>query len=201
MNSFLSNINKIPIAVKHISGLNPVADHLSRHPSSCTAQTCSIHKFLLDTAQSVIDPAAKCAPISPVDSFTNRKAWLTAQGQSDACKSALHHLKTGKVPTHKPGDINNEMRHYVQHASIAKYGLLVVHTDPELSHSGGIRERIVVPHHVALGLLHHIHNNKAFTSHPLSSQLKAAFNQRFYTWGLQPLLDSLYKHCYTCSVS
>ena len=33
------------------------------------------------------------------------------------------------------------------------------------------------------------------------NQLKAVFNRRFYTWALQPLLDTLYKNCYTCTVT
>ena len=67
MNRFLTNINKIPITVKHLSGkygLNTGADHQSRHPSSCQAQLCSIHKFIQDAASSALDPASKCAPLS-----------------------------------------------------------------------------------------------------------------------------------------
>ena len=112
MNMFLTNINKIPISVKHLSGkysLNKISDHQSRHPSSCTAQTCSIHKFIDELSETVIDPAAKCAAIKPDSSFYNRAAWLAAQERSDSCKSAKLHLSTGKVPSQKPGDLNNEI--------------------------------------------------------------------------------------------
>ena len=66
MNRFLSNINKIPIIVKHLSGkydLNTISDHQSRHPSDCTSNTCSIHKFIDDLADTVLDPAVKCAAL------------------------------------------------------------------------------------------------------------------------------------------
>ena len=68
MNRFLSNINKIPITVKHLSGkydLNTISDHQSRHPSECQANTCSIHKFIQELTDTVINPAAKCASLQP----------------------------------------------------------------------------------------------------------------------------------------
>ena len=63
------------------------------------------------------------------------------------------------------------------------------------------RQKIVIPHNVTPGLLHHLHNNRSFQTHPFMNQLKMAFQWRFYTWSLQPLIDSLYPNCYTCSVS
>jgi hypothetical protein len=66
MNRFLSNINKIPIVVKHVSGkydLNTLSDHQSRHPSECSSDTCSVHKLITDLSETVLDPADKCAPI------------------------------------------------------------------------------------------------------------------------------------------
>ena len=45
-----------------------------------------------------------------------------------------------------------------------------------------------------------MHNSKHFVTHPSQNQLRTAFNWRFYTWNLQPLLDKLYDNCYTCSI-
>ena len=45
-----------------------------------------------------------------------------------------------------------------------------------------------------------MHNSTHFVTHPSKSQLRAAFNRRFYTWNMQPLLDKLYQNCYTCSI-
>ena len=59
MNRFLSNINKIPIVVKHLSGkydLNTLSDHHSKHPSECSSETCSVHKFIENLSDTVIDP-------------------------------------------------------------------------------------------------------------------------------------------------
>ena len=61
MSRLISNVNKVPITVKHISGkfkLNPVADHQSQFPSDCSFDNCSICNFVSETANSVLDPAA-----------------------------------------------------------------------------------------------------------------------------------------------
>ena len=116
MNRFITNINKIPIKVKHLSSkyhLNEIADHHSRNPATCDAVNCSIHPFIKELTDTVIDTAAKCSLIELDPSLTNRQAWIRAQHQSDACKGAVSHLTSGKVPTNKSGDLFNEMRHYM----------------------------------------------------------------------------------------
>ena len=132
-------------------------------------------------------------------SFTNRQAWKAAQQNSDSCKAAVAHLTSGKVPHNKPGDQHNEMRHYIRHAKLAPDGLLITSGDSITYSPGQLKNKIIVPHNVAPGLLYHLHNQQP-DAHPSMSQLKAKFNRTFYTWNLQPLLDSLYTNCYFCSV-
>ena len=67
MNGFLTNINKIPVSIKHLSSkfkLNEIADHQSRNPAQCSATNCSIHRFINGLTESVVDAAAKCASFS-----------------------------------------------------------------------------------------------------------------------------------------
>ena len=45
-----------------------------------------------------------------------------------------------------------------------------------------------------------MHKSKHFVVHQSQNQLRTAFNRRFYTWNLQPLLDDLYKNCYMYSI-
>ena len=203
MNRFLTNINKIPIPVKHLSekyNLNLLPDHQSRHPSACTAETCSIHKFINELSDTVIDPASRCSPIKPDASFFNRAAWKAAQDRSDSCRAARSHLTSGKVPLAKGGDLHNEIRFLIRNATIAPDGLLITKGESSIYTPGEPREKIVVPHNVAPGTLYHMHHSKHFTCHPSQNQLRAAFNRRFYTWNLQPLLDKLYENCYMCSI-
>merc|ERR1712101_98016 len=66
MNRFLTNINKVPISIKHLSSkfnLNEVADHQSRNLSSCSAVNCSIHRFISGLSDTVVDAAAKCGSV------------------------------------------------------------------------------------------------------------------------------------------
>ena len=203
MTRFLSNINKIPIPVKHSSGkynLNKICDHQSRHPSNCKSGNRSIHKFIAELSDTVIDPATRCGPIQPTNTFFNWAVWLQAQNNSDSCRAAKSHLTSGKVLTTKPGDMNNEIRFLIKHATIAPDGLLVTKGDSTVFVPGEPREKIIVPHNVAPGTLYHMHNSTHFVTHPSKSQLRTAFNRRFYTWNMQPLLDKLYQNCYTCSI-
>ena len=67
MNRFLTNINKIPITVKHLSSkfhLNEITDNQSRNLSSCTAVNYAIHRFISGLKEIVVDAAAKCRSIT-----------------------------------------------------------------------------------------------------------------------------------------
>ena len=133
--------------------------------------------------------------------MTNRQAWRAAQNQSDSCKAAISHLQSGKVPSNKKGDLHNEIRHYVRTGILAPDGLLVTEGDQSTYAPGDPKTKIIVPHHLAAGVLFHLHNNIKFAEHPSMSQLRQTFNRNFHTWNLAPLLDELYKNCYTCLIS
>ena len=58
MSSFLTNINRTKIESKHISGkakLNPYSDLQSRIPAECNSEVCSVHKFINENIDSIID--------------------------------------------------------------------------------------------------------------------------------------------------
>ena len=137
MRSFLSNINRIPIISRHISGkakLNPFADLQSRAPSVCCAETCSIHKFVEEAIDGVIDPGAKISKIDIASHYSNRIAWKKAQVNNPACGFATTLLKTGKPPPRaigKPaGEYFNKDRFYCREATISRDGVLVAHSKP-----------------------------------------------------------------------
>ena len=202
MNRLLTNVNKLPIVLKHLSAkfnLNDHADLHSRHTPTCDATICSVHKFVQEAADSVLDTGARCATFEVDTSFTNRIAWKKAQENSDSVKSAVAHMVSGKVPHSRPGDLYNEMRHYVRHGTLAPDGLLITTGDSQTYLPGENKNKIVVPRNVAPGLLYHLHNRN-IAQHPSMSQLKATYNRHFYTWNLQPLLDKLYENCNTSSI-
>ena len=111
-------------------------------------------------------------------SFANRQLLVQAQSNSDACKAAISHLKSGKVPHSKPGQINNEMCYYVNNATLAPDRLLTTAGESQSFDLGGQKNKIMVLHNVAPGLLYHMHNQE-LGQHPSMAQLKARFNRTF----------------------
>ena len=205
MSSFLTNVNKTKIESKHISGkakLNPISDLQSRNPAECNSEFCSIHKFINEAIDSIIDPGAKNSNISEDIGFTNREAWKAAQNSNQACVVAKHLLSTGKPPPKaigkNTGEYWNDVRHYCRDATIAKDGLLVVKTKPDVISGNVSRERIVVPKPLVPALLYHLHNHR--DQHPVKSQQKSIFQRQFFAIHLEKHLDLLFKHCYKCSV-
>ena len=58
ISSILTNVNRTPLKVKHISGkakLNPLADLQSRIPPECTAEFCSMRKFLNEAVETILE--------------------------------------------------------------------------------------------------------------------------------------------------
>ena len=88
---------------------------------------------------------------------------------------------SGKTPSSKTGDVNNEIRFLIRNEKLAPDGLLVTKGDSSIFVPGEPKEKIIVPHNVTPGTLYHLHNSTHFVNHPSKSQLRAAFNRRLYT--------------------
>ena len=81
ISSFLTNINRTKIESRHVSGkakLNPFADLQSRILPDCNNEGCSIHKFLEDAADAIVDEGAKNCKIDS-SGFSNKISWLNSQ--------------------------------------------------------------------------------------------------------------------------
>ena len=138
-----------------------IADLQSKNPADCRSEFCSIHKFINETIDTIIDPGAKNNNISEDIGFANRQAWKTAQNSNQACSVAKQLLTSGKPPPKatgkNTGEYWNDVRTYCREATIAKDGLLVVKNKPELLSGNVLRERIVVPKPLVPALLYHLH--------------------------------------------
>ena len=116
MSSFLTNINRIPIISKHISGkakLNIVADLQSRTSSDCPTELCSIHKFVSEAMDGVIENKESTVTENKLlmfhtDVFNNKVAWKKAQENNAACGYAKHLLSTGKPPPKAAGKMSGK---------------------------------------------------------------------------------------------
>ena len=202
ISSFLTNINRTPI----ISGkakLNPFSDLQSRAPPDCT-EGCSVHKFINEAIDAVVDEGAKNCKIDSNISvgFSNRSSWLQSQQSNQACNIVKKLLISGKPPPKaigkNTGEYWNDVRHYCREATVAKDGLLVVKSEPDIMSGNLNRERIVVPKPLVPALLYHLHNHN--DQHPVKTQQKASFQRQFFAIHLDKHLELLYQNCYRCSV-
>ena len=204
MSSFLTNINRTRIDTRHISGkakLNPLSDLQSRSTADCNSDFCSVHKFINDAIDSVVDDGAKNCKLTDFG-FTNREAWKNCQNANQACKIAKQLLTSGKPPPKaigkSTGEYWNDVRQYCRDACISKDGLLVVKSKPEVLSGNIPRERIVIPKPLVPALLYHLHNHN--DGHPAKTQQKSSFQRQFYAIHLEKHLELLYRNCYQCSV-
>ena len=208
MSSFLTNVNRTQIISKHVSGkakLNPISDLQSRNPSDCSSEFCSIHKFIDEAINSVIDEGAKNCKIgvnASSSGYNNRESWKAAQSSNQACIVAKQLLSSGKPPPKAvgkhSGEYWNDIRQYCRDGMITKDGLLVVKAQPDIMSGNIPREKIVIPKPLVPALLYHLHNHN--DQHPTKSQQKSIFQRQFYAIGLDKHLELLYSNCYKCSV-
>ena len=197
MNSFITNINRIPVEVLHVSGkanLNAVGDMQSRNPSTCSSQQCTICTFVQTSIDSVLNPKASLGGITS-RSLYDTKSWAAAQSANQACKTALSHLKTGKQPSKKSGSLLTEIRRYCAIAKIGKDGCLLVSPSPSVG--APQLDKIIIPTPLLPSLLWNIHNSE---NHPSKTQLRALFDKMFYGIMVQQHIDTIYTECYQCKI-
>ena len=195
--SLITNVNRLPIIVQLASGKNKQnisSDYQSRHPSECDSEHCSVCKFVSESSDSVLIPAA-INNMSAENSMTNRNAWNKIQDQQKACKEAKYLLKSGKTPSKMSGKINSEIRRLCSIAKLDKTNLLIVEKQPN-KYSSQKTELIVIPQTHLPALLWQIHNK---LQHPSKAQLKSNFDKSFYSVGLTASLETLYNDCFFCS--
>ena len=145
-------------------------------PAPHTEDKINEEDILRDTEDASSHPPVLLGANQVHNTFFNRAVWIQAQENNDSCKAAKTHLISGKTPTSKAGDLNNEIRFLIRNAKLASDGLLVTKGDSSIFVPGEPKEKIIVPHNVAPGTLYHLHNSTHFVNHPSKSQLRAAFN-------------------------
>ena len=195
--SFISNINRLPIIVQLASGKtnqNQSSDYQSRHPSTCVAEHCSICNFVTETSNSVLLPPS-INSIEPANVMNNKNAWNLIQDQQKSTKEAKYLIKSGKTPSKISGKIQSEIRRLCSVAKINKNNLLIVESQPN-KFSTEKRELTVIPQSHLPALLSQIHNNM---QHPSKAQLKSNFDKMYYSVGLMAAMENLYTNCFFCA--
>ena len=109
--------------------------------------------------------------------FTSRSAWLTIQAECQDLRRTNAHLKQGTRPSKKVTNAK-DVKRYLNVASIARDGMLVVRRNDRLSPS---RECIIVPRMVLNGLVTALHIQ---LEHPSAHQLKQVMRRYLFALDL-----------------
>ena len=193
--TFLSTISRYHVSVRHLAGsVNLPSDFSSRNAPACTDDACQVCSFVsrLEVAsvrQVSVNDVMSGASRLP---FTGRQSWLTTQQDCADLRRTKAHLSQGTRPSRKQTKVR-DVKRYLQVASIAKDGLLIVRRNEAFAPA---RECIVVPRQVVPGLLCALHVR---FQHPTQYQLKQLFSRYFYALDLDAHLDALYSGCHTCA--
>ena len=125
--------------------------------------------------------------------FTTRSAWIQIQSECPDLRRTHAHLKRGTRPSKNITNIK-DLKRYLNVATIAKDGLLVVHRQPPLSPSNDL---IIVPRTVLDGLVTALHIK---LDHPPSKrQLQLVMKRQFYALDMPQVIDHVCETCHTCA--
>ncbi|CAC5376647.1 unnamed protein product [Mytilus coruscus] len=193
--SFLSVVSRYQVSVNHVSGrANIPSDFASRNAPLCTEPNCQVCCFISRTEDSVVRPVSIQDVLNdefPLP-FTTRSAWINIQSECPDLRRTHSHLKKGTRPSKKLTNIK-DVKHYLNVASIAKDGLLVVRRCDPLAPPNKL---IIVPRSVLNGLVTALHIK---LDHPSKHQLNLVLKRHFYAIEMQKAVEQASDSCHTCA--
>lgn len=195
VSTFLSTASRYQTSIRHVAGSSILpSDFASRNARECDDPTCQICSFVRFAEESTVRQA-NIQDITDGKSrlpFTSRGAWNVIQAECPDLRRANAHLRQGTRPSKKLTGIR-DVKRYIQVASIAKDGLMVVkRTDP----LHPTRECIIVPRSVLDGLLTSLHLK---LDHPTAHQLKTVVHRSFYALDMDKAIEHVSLSCHQCS--
>ena len=173
----------IAAAVKHFSAYIVQSNHTT---AVCVEQPCQVCTFIREieeyvvmqrvTTNDIISGRAKLP-------FTNRSAWQTIQAECQDMRRTHAHLKQATRPSKKITNAK-DVKRYLNVASIARDGMLVVRRNDPLSPS---REYTIVPRMVLNGLVTALHIQ---LDHPSAHQLKQVMRRYLFALDLDRAIET-----------
>ncbi|XP_073234993.1 uncharacterized protein [Porites lutea] len=195
VSTFLSVVSRYQASVRHVSGAAILpSDFASRNAAACDNETCQVCSFISRTRDSVV----RAVSVQDVLQgnvrlpFTSRPAWVSVQSECPDLRRTHAHLVQGTRPSKKLTNIK-DVKRYLQVASVADDGLLVVRRHEPLSPS---RECIIVPRQALDGLLTALHLQ---LSHPSCHQLKMVVKRYLYALDLDQAVSRVSDGCHSCA--
>ena len=194
VSTFLSVVSRYQASVRHVSGAAILqSDVASRNAAPCENETCQVCSFITRTRDSVV----RAVSVQDIFQgkvrlpFTSRPAWLAIQSECPDLRRTHAHLVQGTRPSKKLTNIK-DVKRYLQVASIANDGLLVVQHQEPLSPP---RERIIVPRQALDGLLTALHIQ---LNHPSCHQLKMVVKRYLFALDLDKAVSFVTDGCHSC---
>ena len=196
VSTFLSVVSRHQATVRHLAGsANVPSDFASRNAPTCLEQQCQVCTFVRQMEESVV---LQCVTTNDVTSgrarlpFTSRSTWLAIQAECPDLRRTLSHLTQGTRPSKKITNAK-DVKRYLNVASIARDGLLVVRRNDPLSPA---RDCIIVPRMVLDGLVTALHIQ---LDHPSCYQLKQVMHRYLYALDLDKAIDTASRSCHQCA--
>ena len=131
VSTFPSTVSRYQASVRHVSGSAILpADFASRNALPCEDDVCQVCAFTKQAQDSAVRRSSLQNILSGDERlpFTSRTAWLTIQSECDDLRRTHAHLQQGTRPSKKFSNVK-DVKRYLNVATIAKYGLLVVKRD------------------------------------------------------------------------
>ena len=196
VSTFLSVVSRYQATVRHLAGsANVPSDFASRNAPTCLEQQCQVCTFDRQMEESVVLQRVTTNDVTSGRArllFTSRSAWLGIQAECPDLRRTLSHLAQGTRPSKKITNAK-DVKRYLNVASIARDGLLVVRRNEPLSPA---RDCIIVPRMVLDGLVTALHNQ---LDHPSCYQLKQVMHRYLYALDLDKAIDTASRSCHQCA--
>ena len=194
VSTFLSTVSRYQLSLRHLSGsANVPSDFASRNAPLCDDSSCQVCSFVRQIEDSVVHRVSTEDILSGKSRppFTSRPAWVKIQSECSSLRRTCAHLVQGTRPSRKLTNIR-DVKRYLQVATIARDGLLVVRQDRAFL---APREAVIVPRNVLDGLLTALHIQ---LNHPTAHQLKAVASRYFYALDLESTIKQVTDSCHHC---
>ena len=134
VSTFLSE-SQYWVSVRHVSGSAILPSHFSSHNAApCEDEACQVCAFTKLTQESVVRHISTQDILSGTKHlpFTSCTTWLTTRAKSTDLRRTRAHLQQGTPPSKKLTNMR-DVKRYLNVATIAKDGLLVVNRDEPLA--------------------------------------------------------------------
>ena len=196
LTTYLSIVSRFKIEVMHISGKDNIfADFSSRNPIECKGP-CQVCTFINKLESCVVGQvqindilSGKCRI-----PFSSRTSWLEIQKDDTDLMKVKEYLSEGLTPSRKK--TSKDILRYMNCVSLSETpndGLIVVKESLPFQKQN---QRIVIPRHIAPGLITALHLE---LNHPSVYQLQLAFTRSFFTLDMHKIVLDVVNSCHACA--